>query len=169
MQRAISVTLIAVVCVFPTLGRTQTVLAPTAPGIPFDIPYGPPVSLNQATRIAAAAAAQAGQHNWKEAIAVVDPDGELVYFERIDGTQAASGVIAQQKAATAARYRRTTKIFQDLVDHGHPSILTLPGIVASEGGIPIIVDGKLIGAIGVSGGNSAQDGMVANAGLSSAK
>ena len=118
-------------------------------------------------RVAASAAGEAARHNWKEAIAIVDPDGTLVYFERIDGCQSASGVVAQAKAQTAARYRRTTKVFQTLVDGGQPSLLSLPGVVASEGGVPLVLDGKIVGAIGVSGGSSVQDGMVANAGAAS--
>ncbi|MGH7071032.1 MAG: GlcG/HbpS family heme-binding protein [Acetobacteraceae bacterium] len=158
-------------------------LAPTAfrpaaaqalpPGVaavmPFDIPYGVPISLALAEKVAAAAMARAAELNWKEAIAIVDPSGELVYFVRMDGTQIASVDIAQDKARAAARYRRSTKLFQGAVDKGFPYLMTLRGVVASEGGLPLIMDGKLIGAIGASGGTSPQDGVVAGAGVAALK
>ncbi|MGH7122689.1 MAG: GlcG/HbpS family heme-binding protein [Acetobacteraceae bacterium] len=142
---------------------------PLPPGIPavmpFAIPYGAPITLALAKKVAAAALARASGLRWKDAIAVVDPSGELVYFERMDDTQIASVAIAQDKAKAAARYRRSTKVFQDLVDKGFPYLMTLRGVVASEGGLPLVRDGKLIGAIGVSGGTSPQDGLIAAAGV----
>ena len=106
---------------------------------------------------------------WKEAIAIVDPSGELVCFERMDGTQIASIGIAEDKARAAARYRRSTKVFQDLVDHGNPYLMTLRGMVASEGGLQLVLGGKLIGAIRASGGTSPQDGVIAGAGAAALK
>ncbi len=149
--------------------RAQT-LPPGIPAVmPYDIPYGTPIALAAAEKVAAAAVAAASHWNWKEAVAIVDPEGELIFFERMDGTQIASIGIAQDKARAAARYRRSTKIFQDLVDHGYPYLLTLRGISASEGGLPLVVDGKLIGAIGCSGGTSPQDGVIAAAGAAALK
>ncbi len=153
----------------PILAPAQT-LPPGVPAVmPFDIPYGAPISLAQAQKVAAAAAATASRWNWKEAIAIVDPAGQLVYFERMDDTQFASVGIAQDKARAAALYRRPTKIFQDLVDHGDPNFLSLRGVVAADGGLPLILNGKLIGAIGASGGTSPQDGVVAAAGAAALK
>ncbi|MGH7101240.1 MAG: GlcG/HbpS family heme-binding protein [Acetobacteraceae bacterium] len=137
--------------------------------MPFDIPYGAPISLSLAEKVASAAVARAAELHWKEAIAIVDPSGELVYFVRMDGTQIASVDIAQDQARAAARYRRSTKVFQDAVDKGFPYLMTLRGVVASEGGVPLILDGKLIGAIGASGGTSPQDGVVAAAGVAAVK
>jgi glc operon protein GlcG len=151
-------------------GAGAQTLPPGVPAVmPFDIPYGTPISLAQAKKVAAAAEAAAQHWNWKEAVAIVDPDGELVFFERMDGTQIASIGIAEDKARAAARYRRPTKLFQDLVDHGHVNFLSLRGVVAAEGGLPLIVDGKLIGAIGCSGGTSPQDQVIAVAGAAALK
>jgi glc operon protein GlcG len=119
--------------------------------------------------LAAAAVAEAAKLNWKEAIAIDDPDGELIYFRRMDDTQTALIGIAEEKAPAAAQYRRPTKVFQDLVDNGNPYPLTLRGMVASEGGLPLVVGGKLIGAIGASGGTSPQDRVVAGAGEAALK
>ena len=101
------------------------------------------------------------------AVAVVDTAGQLVAFERLDNTQSASVGVAQDKAVSAAMYRRPSKVFQDLVAGGGVGlrVLTLRGAIAVEGGLPITVDGKIVGAIGVSGGSSEQDGVIAKAGL----
>lgn len=135
----------------------------------FYVPYGPSISLSQAMQVAAAAVAEASRHNWKEDVAIVDPGGELVYFERMDGCQSASAAISQAKAQSAVRYRRPTKIFQTQLDAGQLSLLSLPGLVAREGGVPLVLDGKLIGAIGASGDTSPNDGVVANAGVAALK
>jgi uncharacterized protein GlcG (DUF336 family) len=169
MRRPILLAVVVAASLLPVISHAQSANSPVAQATPFYIPYGPSISLNQAMQVAAAAAAEATRHNWKETIAIVDPDGELVYFERIDGCQSASVAIAQAKAQTAVRYRRPTKIFQTLVDAGHPSLLSLPGVVASEGGIPLVLDGKIVGAIGASGGSPEQDGVVANAGVAALK
>lgn len=138
--------------------------APVPEQMPADIPYGMPIGLEHAKRVAAAAAAEARKHNWKMNIAVVGPAGELIYFEKMDGAQNASIPIAQHKARAAATFRRETKVFQDAVDGGHPYLLTLDGIIASEGGFPLVQGGKLIGAIGCSGGTGGQDGVSCKAG-----
>jgi glc operon protein GlcG len=143
--------------------------APIPDVMPFDIPIGTPITLDHAKQVAAAAVAEAKKRNWKMAITIVEPTGDLVYFEKLDGTQYASGTISQGKARAAATYRRQTKVFQDLVNSGQPYLLSLPGVVASEGGIPLVENGKLIGAIGVSGGTSPQDGVVSKAGADTVK
>jgi glc operon protein GlcG len=119
---------------------------PLPPGVPavmpFDIPYGAPIRLALAKKVAEAAVARAAGLNWNDAIAIVDPSGELVYFARMDGTQIASVDIAQDKARAAARFRRSTKLFQDLLNEGSPYLMTLRGVVASEGGLPLVLDGR---------------------------
>ena len=134
-------------------------------------PYGAPVSLENAKKMAAAAAAEARKNNWNVAIAVVDPAGALVYFEKLDGTQNASVTVAIEKARTSAQFKRATKAFQDVVAAGGDGlrILSLPGAVPVEGGVPALIDGRLVGAVGVSGATSAQDGQVAAAGVAAVK
>jgi glc operon protein GlcG len=139
--------------------------------MPFDIPYGTPITLEQAQSVIAAAAAEAKKHNWKMSISVVDPAGFLVAHATMDGTQYGSTEVSQAKARTSALYRRPSGVFQTAVNTGGApsalSILVLTHAVASEGGFPIVVDGKLIGAIGASGGIFTQDAVVAKAGLAS--
>ena len=129
--------------------------------------YGANVSHDQARKALAAALVEARNMKVPMAIAVVDTAGQLVAFERMDNTQTASTNVAQDKAVSAAMYRRPSKAFQDLVAGGGVGlrVLMLRGAIAVEGGIPLTVDGKIIGAIGVSGGSSEQDGVVAKAGL----
>jgi glc operon protein GlcG len=143
--------------------------APVPEQMPFDIPYGTSITLEQAKRVAAAAVAEAAKHSWKMNIAVVGPSGDLVYFERMDGAQLASVDISQDKARASARFRRQTKIFQDTANGGTPSILSLRGVVASEGGFPLVEGGKLIGGIGCSGGTGGQDGVACKAGADTVK
>jgi uncharacterized protein GlcG (DUF336 family) len=134
-------------------------------------PYGPPVSLENAKKAAAAALAEAHKNNWTMAVAVTDTAGCLVYFERIDGTQVASSAVAINKARSAAVYKRPTKTFQDALAAGGEGlrILHLEGAVAVDGGFPLVMDGKIVGAIGVSGGTSAQDGQAAKPGAEALK
>ena len=124
-------------------------------------PYGPAVTLEQARGIVAAGRAEAQRQKFMMAFAVVDPSGDLVAFEKIDGTQTGSIEVAQDKARSAAAFRRPTKAFSDAVASGRVAILTLKGAVAIEGGVPIVSGGRVIGALGVSGGTSEQDGQVA--------
>ena len=150
------------------LARAQT--PPTVPEtMPFDIPYGTPVNLEHAQKAIAAAVAEARTHNWKMAIAVVDPAGNTIALATMDGTQYASIAIAQAKARTAAMFRRPSGVFQAGINTGGSpstlSLLALTGGVASEGGFPIVSDGKLTGAIGASGGIFTQDAVTAKAGL----
>jgi len=133
--------------------------------MPFDTPYGPPISLDRAQAVIHAAVAEAKKRNWKMNVAVVDSGGNLVTFSRMDGAQLASISIAEHKARAAAKFRRPTRIFEDAVQKGIAYIATLDDIVASRGGIPLIEDGKLIGAIGCSGGTGSQDEVACKAGV----
>src|SRR6516162_1359549 len=134
-------------------------------------PYGPPISLETARKVAAPALAEAAKNNWTIAVAIVDPSGNLVYYEKMDNTQLGSASIAVEKAATAAKFKRPTQAFQDTLAKGAENwrILTLSGVVAAEGGVPLLIDGKIVGAIGVSGMTSAQDNQCAKAGADSLK
>jgi uncharacterized protein GlcG (DUF336 family) len=134
--------------------------------MPFNIPYGAPISVDEAKQVIAAAEAEAKQRGWPLNIAVVDSGGNLVAFERMDGAQLASIDVAQHKARAAARFRRETKIFENAIQGGANYALTLDGIIASRGGIPLIRDGKLIGAVGCSGATGSQDEVVCKAGAS---
>ena len=134
-------------------------------------PYGPPISLEMAKKVAAPALAEAAKNSWTVAVAIVDPGGNLVYYEKMDNTQLGSAHASVEKARTAALYKRPTQVFQEALAKGGENlrILSLPGVVAAEGGIPLVVDGKIIGAIGVSGMTSAQDNQCAKAGADSLK
>ena len=137
----------------------------TPAAMPFDIPYGLSIGEDKARQVLQAAADEAKKRNWKMNIAVVDTHGELVYFLRQDGAQIASVAIAQGKARTAARFRRPTQIFYNAFESGHPYIATLDrGLVASPGGFPLVENGKLIGAIGCSGGTGDQDALICKTG-----
>jgi uncharacterized protein GlcG (DUF336 family) len=138
----------------------------TADGTPFDIPYGTPITLETAKKLIAAVEAEAAKHRWKLNIAIVDAAGELVHFSRMDGSQLTSVAIAQGKARTAARFRRETRVFYNLFETGHSYVGSLdPTLVASPGGFPLIEGGKLIGAIGCSGGTGDQDAAACKAGV----
>lgn len=132
--------------------------------MPFDIPYGAAISVERAEAVIAAAAAEAKKHDWKMNISVVDTNGDLVAFQRMDGAQLASIEVSQHKARTAARYRRETKAFENGMQGGLVYQLTLDGVIGSRGGIPLVEGGKLIGAIGLSGGAGSQDEVCAKAG-----
>jgi uncharacterized protein GlcG (DUF336 family) len=133
--------------------------------MPNDIPYGAPVSLERADAVLAAAVAESKQRNWKLICAVVDSGGHLVSFKRMDGAQLASIEIATHKARASAKFRRETKAFEAGVQNGNHYLLTLDDVIASRGGIPLLEGGKLIGAIGCSGGTGSQDEVVARAGV----
>jgi glc operon protein GlcG len=134
-------------------------------------PYGAPISLEEAKKPAAAALVEAAKNKWTMAVAIVDPGGNLVYYQKMDNTQLASANVAIDKARTAAMYKRPTKEFQDSLAAGGAGlrILKLRGATAVEGGIPLLVDGKIIGAIGVSGDTSAHDNQCAMAGAAVVK
>lgn len=130
------------------------------------IPYGAPITLAEAKKPAAAALAEAAKNKWNMAVAIVDPSGNLVYYEKMDNTQLASANVAIDKARAAAIYKRPTKMLQDAVASGGAGLRTLGlrGATPVSGGIPLVVDGKIIGAIGVSGDTSDNDTVCASAG-----
>jgi uncharacterized protein GlcG (DUF336 family) len=134
-------------------------------------PYGLPITLENARKAAAPALAEAAKNNWNVAVAIVDPAGNLVYYEKMDNTQLGSANIAIDKARSAALFKRPTKAFQDALAAGGDSVrlLRLQGVVPVEGGIPLVMDGKIVGAIGVSGATSAQDAQCAKAGADTVK
>jgi glc operon protein GlcG len=134
-------------------------------------PYGPAVSVENAKKAASAALAEARKSDWKMAVAVVDTGGILVYYEKMDNTQVGSADIAIEKARTAVRFKRPSKAFQDLVAGGGAGlrVLGLPGAVPIEGGIPLMIDGQIVGAIGVSGDAADHDGLCAAAGAATLK
>lgn len=156
---------------FAVLALALAAFGQTPPGPAANVPYGTPISADAAKKIAAAAIAEARKNNWAMAVAVVDTGGYLVYFERMPDTQLGSVEISIEKAKSAALFRRPTKSFQDTLAAGGEGlrILRLTGAVPVEGGIPLIVDGKLIGAVGASGGSSDQDGRTAQAGAAAMK
>lgn len=136
----------------------------------FDIPYGAPISLERATAAIDAAVAESKKRGWKMNFAVVDSGGNLVAFQRMDGAQLASIQIAQHKAHAAVFFRRETKVFEDAIQVSNMHyVTTLDGMIGSRGGIPLIEDGKLIGAIGCSGGTGSQDEVVGRAGAATIK
>jgi glc operon protein GlcG len=137
--------------------------------MPFNIPYGAPIGADKAHEVLQAAVAEAKKRNWPMNVSVVDGSGSLVAFVRMDGAQMASIEISQHKARAAARFRRETKLFEGGIQNGLNYLITLDGIIASRGGIPLVADGKLVGAIGVSGGTGSQDEVIAKAGAAAFK
>jgi glc operon protein GlcG len=174
-DRTMRIHVLIAVCIGSALGlagaaiaQQPPVPATTPPAAPVD--YGPPITNEQAKAVAAATFAEAKKNNWRMAFTIVGPAGELVYFEKMDGAQLASTEIAHGKARTSVMYRRPSKAFADQYAAGNTAFMTFPEKpVASEGGVPIVVNGKIIGAIGVSGGTGQQDGVAAAAGASAAK
>jgi uncharacterized protein GlcG (DUF336 family) len=132
--------------------------------MPFDVPYGAPISLERAQGIVAATIAEAKKRDWKMVVSVVDSGGNLVAFGRMDSAQIASVAISEHKAKAAAMFRRETKLFENGMQGGLLYQVTLDGVIGSRGGIPLVEDGKIIGAIGVSGGAGSQDEVCAKAG-----
>jgi glc operon protein GlcG len=128
------------------------------------VPYGAPVTTEAARKAATAALAEGKKNGWSVAAAVVDTGGVLVYFERLENTQNGSSEVSIEKARTSAAFRRPSKAFEDVVAGGKTNYLKLPGAIPIEGGLPLLVDGRIVGAIGVSGASSAQDGVCAKAG-----
>jgi uncharacterized protein GlcG (DUF336 family) len=176
MRSIVSMTLAAcaiAVVSMPAVAQTPAPAAPpaqpaaggTPDAMPFDIPYGVSIGLERAKQVMAAAEAEAKRRNWKMNIAVVDTNGELVQFERMEGAQIASGSISVGKARTAARFRRESRAFYNGYETGHNYYGTLdPGLVASPGGFPLVEGGKLIGAVGCSGGTGDQDAAICKVG-----
>jgi glc operon protein GlcG len=134
-------------------------------------PYGAPITLEQAKKVAAPAMAEAAKNNWNMAVAIVDPSGNLVYYEKMDATQLGSANLSVEKARSASLFKRPTKTFQDALAGGGDGlrVLKVPGGIPIEGGLPIMIEGKIAGAIGVSGGQSSQDGQCAKAGVDAIK
>jgi len=133
--------------------------------MPFNIPFGTPITMERAQSVIKAAVDEANKRGWGLNVTVVDPNGDLVAFVRMDGAQLASISISQHKARTAARYRRPTRAFEDgMQKFGLNYLLTLDDVIASRGGIPLVEGGKIIGAIGCSGGTGSQDEAVCTAG-----
>jgi uncharacterized protein GlcG (DUF336 family) len=143
---------------------------PAAPTPPPTTPYGLPIGLEAAKKVMAAAEAEAVKNNWPMAIVILDSTGHIVMLHKLDNTQYGSIRVAEDKARTAVDFRRPSKVFEDLVARGGLGlrVLALRGAAPLEGGVPIIADGKIIGAIGVSGGTSQQDGQVAKIGADAA-
>ena len=163
---------LAVASAFVLLSITAPVGAQQqAPSPPPTTPYGPPITLDAAKKVMVAAEAEATKNNWAMAIAILDSTGHIVMLHRFDNTQYGSIPVAEDKARTALDFRRPSKVFEDLVAQGGIGLRTLAirGAAPLEGGLPIIVDGKIVGAIGVSGATSQQDGQVAKAGADAAK
>lgn len=175
MRRAVSTVL--VICAASLCGTVlaQAPAAPpaaggTADGVPFDIPYGTDINLETAKKLVAAVEAEAAKHRWKMAITVVDTHADLVHFSRMDGTQFGSVSVSQGKAWTAVRFRRESRAFYNGVQTGYPYLTSLDSrIVASAGGWPLIENGKIIGAIGCSGGTGDQDAAACKAGVDALK
>jgi glc operon protein GlcG len=143
---------------------------PAAPSPPPTTPYGFPISLDAAKKVMAAAEAEAMKNNWPMAIVILDSTGHTVMMYKLDNTQYGSIRVAEDKAHTALDFRRPSKVFEDLVAQGGIGMRTLGlhGATPIEGGFPIIVDGRIIGAVGASGGAAPQDGQVAKAGAGAA-
>jgi len=164
---------LAIACLAPALAATVDLAQAPATNpldavpdkMPFDIPYGAPISLDRAHAAINAAVADAKSKNWKLNVAVVDSGGNLVAFARMDGAQLASISISEHKARTAVKFRRETKAFENGIQNGNLHyLLTLDDVIASRGGIPLVEDGKMIGAIGCSGGTGSQDEVSCKAG-----
>lgn len=151
------------VVAFALFGLSVAAQAPTS--------YGPNITLENAKKAAGPALAEARKNNWSMAVAIVDTSGTLVYYEKMDDTQIGSAEVAIDKARSAALFKRPTKAFQDALAAGGEGlrVLKLQGAIPVEGGLPLVVDGKIVGAIGMSGGTSAQDGQCAKAGADALK
>ena len=153
------------VCALDARPKSSNPLDAIPDEMPFDVPYGPPISLDQAQAVIHAAVLEAMKRKWKMNVAVADSGGSLVAFQRMDGAMLASIKIAEHKARAAATFRRETKVFEDGIQLMNLNyLLAFDGVIASRGGIPLIERGKIIGAIGVSGGTDSQDEVVSMAG-----
>ena len=167
--RFLAVVMLSVALLFAMPSSAQQPPAPNPLDVvpekmPFNIPYGAPINLERAQALIAATIAEANKHDWKMNVTVVDSGGNLVAFQRMDGAQLASIQVSQHKARAAATYRRETKVWESGIQSGFVYQVTLDGVVASRGGIPLVENGKLIGAIGCSGGTGSQDEVCCKAG-----
>jgi len=170
------IAVVAAITVVPLVALAQTAAPTPAMQQPastnsYATPYGAPITLEAAKKVAAAALAEAAKNHWLMTVAVVDPHGDLIYYERTDNSQWGSAKVSIEKARSAAIYKRPTKVFQDAVAKGGAGMrmLGLEGAVVLEGGVPLISEGKIIGAIGVSGDTSDNDGVCANAAAATVK
>ena len=148
----------------PTVGPAASPLDNVPEKMPFNIPYGVPISLEKAQAAVQAAIVEANKHGWPLNVAVVDSGGNLITFARMDGAQLGSIAISEHKARAAAKYRRPTHAFEEAMQRGYVYVGTLDDVIASRGGIPLVEDGKLIGAIGCSGATGSQDEVVCTVG-----
>jgi glc operon protein GlcG len=150
----------------PAAAATGNPLDVVPDKMPFDVPYGAPISLERATAAITAAVVEARKHDWKLNVAVVDSGGNLVAFQRMDGAQLASIPICEHKARAAVTFRRETKAWENAIQtNGAHYVMTLDGVIGSRGGIPLIEGGKMVGAIGCSGGTGSQDEVACKAGV----
>ncbi len=169
-----SVARVAVPAVFAAFALSAAAQQPSPMDVvpdkmPNDIPYGAPIALDHAQAAINAAVAESKKRGWKLNVAVVDSGGNLVAFQRMDGAQIASIAISEHKARAAAVFRRETKAFEAGIQAGNNYLITLDGVIGSRGGIPLLEGGKLIGAIGCSGGTGSQDEVVCKAGAATVK
>jgi uncharacterized protein GlcG (DUF336 family) len=157
--------ILAGACAFALLAAFPAKAQTTPP------PYGPPIGIENARKVMAAAEAEAAKNNWAVVIAILDSGGHVVMLHRYDNVQLSSIEISQGKARTALMFKRPTKVLDDAISSGGAGLrfLSLKDIVPLEGGIPIVLDGKIVGAIGVSGVLSAQDAQIARAGIDALK
>jgi uncharacterized protein GlcG (DUF336 family) len=174
-SQSLLLTIFAIGCCVSLVGQAQTPpmtnpLDSVPETMPFDVPYGAPISLERALAAINAAVAEAKRHNWKLNVAVVDSGANLVAFQRMDGAQLASIAISEHKARAAATFRRETRAMEDNIQlKQNYYTLSLDGVIASRGGIPLVDKGVLIGAIGCSGGTGSQDEVVCKAGAATVK
>jgi glc operon protein GlcG len=168
LQRLVSLVVGTALILGASMASAQQPAAAPPPPPP---PYGSPITLEQAKKVMAGAEAEAKKNNWNVVMVVLDSGGNLVMLQRMDGAQFGSIEVAKDKAYSAVAFRRPTKAFDDALAQGGANlrILRLPGASPLEGGIPIVVDGKLIGAVGVSGVTSAQDAQIGRAGIDNLK
>jgi uncharacterized protein GlcG (DUF336 family) len=175
--RTTSIVLLTAVALFAVGGaRAQQQTPPPNPldnvpeKMPFDVPYGAPISLERAQAAIAATVAEAKKRDWKLNVSVVDSGGNLVAFGRMDGSQLASIDIATHKARAANQFRRETKVFETGIQQNNLNyLITLDGVIASRGGIPLVEGGRIVGAIGCSGGTGSQDEVACKAGAATVK
>ena len=169
MQRLLSLVVGTLLVLAASLASAQQPAAPAA--APPPPPYGTPISLDHAKKVMAGAEAEANKNKWNVVIVVLDSGGNLVMLHRMDGAQFGSIDVAKEKAYSAVAFRWPTKAFEDALGQGGVNlrVLRLPGASPLEGGLPIVVDGKLIGAVGVSGVQATQDAQIGRAGIESLK
>ena len=170
MKRTAAVMLLLYVALFVAVTVHAQAQTPAAAPPP-PPPYGAPITLDQAKKVLGAAEGEAKKNNWNVVISIVDTGGQLVTMSRLDNTQFGSVEVAREKAYSSVAFRRPTKVFQDAIAKGGENVrlLGLTGASMLEGGIPIVVDGKIIGGIGVSGVTAAQDAQIAQAGIDALK